>query len=376
MQVLRYAIEQRLVDGGLMAGLSDPRLHKALSAVHADPARPWTLEAMAAAAGMSRARFAAHFALRVGVPPGEYLTGWRLGLARSMLRRGLPVKQVAVEVGYANASAFGRVFAQRLGQHADRLATPRRRGARLTHITSKGLSMDIRALAFDTGGTVLDWHGGLVAAFERVGARRRHRRRGLARGRQRLAPPHDEGHRRPACGRRSTWTTCTGACSTRRSRTSGSTRYDAADRDELFRTWHALDAWPDFPAAQAALRSTWPVVSFTMLPVSLVVDVSRRNGIAWDAIISCEMIGVYKPHAESYLTAARWMGLAPAQVLMVACHNFDLNAAHQAGMRTAFVRRPDEWGPEGPPDPTPNMAYDIVVDGFDALHRAVRSLAG
>ena len=115
IQVLRYAIEQRLVDGGLMAGLADPRLHKALGAVHAEPARAWTLESMAAEAGMSRARFAARFAQLVGVPPGEYLTAWRLGLARSMLRRGLPVKRVAAEVGYANASALGRVFSQRLG---------------------------------------------------------------------------------------------------------------------------------------------------------------------------------------------------------------------------------------------------------------------
>jgi len=60
---------------------------------------------------------------------------------------------------------------------------------------------------------------------------------------------------------------------------------------------------------------------------------------------------VYKPHAEAYATAARWMGLEPAQILMVACHDFDLNAAHQAGFRTAFVRRPAEWGPADPPDP-------------------------
>lgn len=115
IQLLRYAIEQRLVDGGLMAGLADPRVHKALCAVHADPSRAWSLEAMAAEAGMSRARFAAHFTHLIGVPPGEYLTGWRLGLARSMLRRGLPIKQVAAEVGYASASALGRVFTQRIG---------------------------------------------------------------------------------------------------------------------------------------------------------------------------------------------------------------------------------------------------------------------
>ena len=121
------------------------------------------------------------------------------------------------------------------------------------------------------------------------------------------------------------------------------------------------------------MRRVLPVVSFTMLPLALVVDVSRRNGIVWDAIVSCEMIGVYKPHAEAYLTAARWINLAPAQVLMVACHNFDLNAAQDAGMRTAFVRRPDEWGPEGPPDPLPNRAYDFIVDGFAELHQVLQA---
>lgn len=115
IQLLRHAMAERLVDAGVMAGLADARLARAISAVHAEPARGWTLEAMASAAGMSRARFAAHFAYTVGAPPGEYLTGWRLGLARRLLRRGLPVKQVAAEVGYASPGAFGRVFLQRVG---------------------------------------------------------------------------------------------------------------------------------------------------------------------------------------------------------------------------------------------------------------------
>lgn len=115
IQLLRHAMAERLVDAGVMAGLSDARLARTLSALHAEPARHWTLETMAAVAGMSRARFAAHFAQTVGAPPGDYLTGWRLGLARRMLRRGMAVKQVAAEVGYASAGAFGRVFQQRGG---------------------------------------------------------------------------------------------------------------------------------------------------------------------------------------------------------------------------------------------------------------------
>jgi len=115
IQLLRHAMAHRLVDGGVMAGLADARLAKAISALHAQPARGWNLDSMAALAGMSRARFAAHFARTVGVPPGDYLTGWRLGLARSLLRKGLPVKQVAAEVGYASPGAFGRAFLQRVG---------------------------------------------------------------------------------------------------------------------------------------------------------------------------------------------------------------------------------------------------------------------
>lgn len=115
VQVLRHAIAARLVDGGLVAGLSDERLARTLAALHADPGQAWTLARMAATAGMSRARFAGRFAATVGLPPGEYLTQWRLGLARTLLQRGRPVKQVAAEVGYGSASALARVFRLKYG---------------------------------------------------------------------------------------------------------------------------------------------------------------------------------------------------------------------------------------------------------------------
>lgn len=146
---------------------------------------------------------------------------------------------------------------------------------------------------------------------------------------------------------------------------------DAIARQQLWRGWRRLRAWPDFAPALARLRGKLPVVSFTMLPLPLVVDVSRLNGLGWDAIVSCQMIGVYKPHREAYDTALTWLGLRAEEALMVACHNFDLNAAQDAGMQTAFVRRPLEWGPQGPPDPNPNRSYDHVIDGFDELAMAL-----
>lgn len=229
----------------------------------------------------------------------------------------------------------------------------------------------VRAVAFDTGGTVLDWHGSIVddlaalpawsaTTLDRhafVNEWRRRTMKGIV-GQVQPAFDMDDVHLRTLDETVALF---------------GLPPLDAGQRDWLWRGWHRLRAWPDFPPALAALRGRLPVVSFTMLPTALVIDVSRRNGIAWDAVVSCQMIGVYKPHAQAYRTAAAWLGLAPSQVLMVACHNFDLNAAQDAGMRTAFVRRPHEWGPAGPPDPHPNRAYDLVVDGFDELQCRVQA---
>ena len=78
------------------------------------------------------------------------------------------------------------------------------------------------------------------------------------------------------------------------------------------------------------------------------------------------MLRVYKTRPEAYRLAAKYLAVSPSEMLMVAC-NFDLDAARDEGYRTAFVRRPEEWGPAGPPDPVPNPACDLVVDGFAEL---------
>ena len=231
------------------------------------------------------------------------------------------------------------------------------------------LSESVKALTFDTGGTILDWHRGISRAFADAGKRRgvgadwdevtnEYRRRSLKAvvGLVRPAFNFDDVHRRVL------------------DEVLEHYRLDAfnsEDRDAIWRTWHALEAWPDFPAALARLRRKYVVASFTLLTTSLVIDVSRKNGFVWDAIISCEMIGHYKTCPEAYQTAAKWLQLDPSEILMVACHNFDLNAARGCGYKSAFVRRPAEWGPAGAPDPTPNPAHDIVADDFPALAAAL-----
>ncbi len=113
--LLRHAIERGQLQSGLVAGLADSRLAKALSVMHAEPARGWTLQELATRAGMSRARFAAHFNAVVGQPAIEYLAGWRLSVAQGLLAQGRQVKSIADEVGYGSPNALTRAFTQRLG---------------------------------------------------------------------------------------------------------------------------------------------------------------------------------------------------------------------------------------------------------------------
>lgn len=115
IKLLRYGMSQGLIHGGALAGLLDPRLSKALMAMHENPALSWSIAEMAAAAGMSRARFAAHFTAVVGESPADYLTGWRVLSAQHLMQRGMQMKQVCVEVGYGSSSAFTRAFARKVG---------------------------------------------------------------------------------------------------------------------------------------------------------------------------------------------------------------------------------------------------------------------
>ncbi len=115
IQILRQLMESGDVKGGMLAGLSHPRLRNAIVAMHEAPAKEWTLDELAGAAGMSRSVFATSFRETLGVTPGRYLQGWRVGLAQQALRRGRPLKTIATEVGYGSEAALSRAFKAQTG---------------------------------------------------------------------------------------------------------------------------------------------------------------------------------------------------------------------------------------------------------------------
>ena len=116
-------------------------------------------------------------------------------------------------------------------------------------------------------------------------------------------------------------------------------------RVNLNLAWHRLDAWPDVGPGLARLRQRFRMAPCSNGNISLIVDLARRNGWHWDAILGAELARDYKPKLEVYRAACDAFDCAPHEVLMVAAHSSDLEAAARAGLRTAFIARPDEQGP-------------------------------
>lgn len=115
IQLLRHLMNSRELASGMMAGLAEPRLARALNQLHERPEHGWSVAELAALAGMSRASFAAHFHLVVGATPADYLVGWRVSLAQKRLREGRPMALIADEVGYESPSALARAFRRKVG---------------------------------------------------------------------------------------------------------------------------------------------------------------------------------------------------------------------------------------------------------------------
>ena len=146
----------------------------------------------------------------------------------------------------------------------------------------------------------------------------------------------------------------------------GLDQVDESARRDLNLAWHRLDAWPDVTEGLAQLRQCFWIAPCSNGNISLMVGIARRNRLHWDAILGAEPARDYKPKPAVYLYAAAAFDLAPEQTMMVAAHSADLAAAAAAGLRTAFIARPDEHGP-GRGETHPSVPVDLQAPDLKAL---------
>lgn len=144
----------------------------------------------------------------------------------------------------------------------------------------------------------------------------------------------------------------------------GVTGLTDAEKFELSRAWRRLDPWPDVVSGLTRLKSGYIIAALSNANISLAVSMAKRAGLPWDLILGAELVQTYKPMPVVYDSAPAILDLDPSQVMMVACHVWDLEAAAARGLRTAFVERPDEYGPgAGSPLPKPGE-FDIAAASF------------
>jgi 2-haloacid dehalogenase len=227
---------------------------------------------------------------------------------------------------------------------------------------------DIRALTFDVFGTVVDWRSTIIREGKALG-----RAKGLDVDWARFADAWRGGYR-PAMDRvRRGDLPWTRIDDLHRMILDdllvefGIEGLSEAEVRDLNRVWHRLEPWADVVRGLMRLKKRYVIATLSNGNVSLLTNMAKHSGLPWDCVLSAELARGYKPDPEVYTMAAGLLGLATDEVMMVAAHEGDLLAAKGVGMRTAYVPRPLEYGPDSVPAPVDTSAFDIVAGDLMVL---------
>jgi len=230
--------------------------------------------------------------------------------------------------------------------------------------------MELRALTFDTYGTLVDWRGTILDELRAFG-----HARGLDLDWEAFLSEWKSCYR-PGMDKVNAgewpWTTIDTIYRRRLDALLPIYRItDVAPHEveQLNQVWWRLRPWPDSVAGLTRLRRRYIITPLSNASFAGMVHLGRSAALPWDCIITAENARRYKPAPEAYRTAIELLGLEPGEVMMVAAHNYDLAAARSHGMRTAFVPRPTEYGPAQTTDLAPESAWDVVAKDMEDLAR-------
>jgi 2-haloacid dehalogenase len=225
----------------------------------------------------------------------------------------------------------------------------------------------VKALVFDVFGTVVDWRSSVIREGEKLGREKDLEVDWAAFAdawRARYAPSMDRVRRGEL-----PWTNLDAL-----HRASledllaefGIEGLSEAEKDHFNQVWHRLDPWPDSVAGLGRMKRRYIIAPLSNGNVALLTNMAKSAGLPWDLILSAELARAYKPDREVYLLPPYLLALRPDEVMMVAAHTGDLLAAREAGLRTAYVPRPLEFGPGGEAE-EPDPSFDLVAEDFPDL---------
>lgn len=234
--------------------------------------------------------------------------------------------------------------------------------------------MDIKAIVFDTFGTLVDWRGSIArdlsawAASQGIDGIDWTRLADLWRGRYQPQMERVRSGQRP-------WTKLDELHDESLRELLplvGLPALSDEQRRHVNRVWHRLDPWPDVVPGLTRLKRRYIIGPLSNGNIALLTNLAKHAGLPWDIVFSAEHFERYKPQPETYLGVCRQLDLRPDEVMMCAAHNGDLRAARNAGLRTAFIARPSEYGPVQTTDLAAEEAWDVVADDVESLAQTMQ----
>jgi 2-haloacid dehalogenase len=226
----------------------------------------------------------------------------------------------------------------------------------------------VKALVFDTFGTVVDWRTSVTEEVEQLA-----RRKALRIDARKFADAWRAGYG-PSMNRVRTgelpWTKLDRLHRMILDKLLpdfGMSGLSESEIGTLNRAWHRLRPWPDSVSGLTRLKKKFVIAPLSNGNISLMTELAKHAGLPWDCILGAELVRHYKPDREVYQSAADFLDLEVGEVMMVAAHLGDLRAAKGVGLKTAFVARPLEFGPDGKPDMQPDASVDVTAKDFNDL---------
>ena len=249
-------------------------------------------------------------------------------------------------------------------------------GARYASASSQGQSAgqsrpeftSVKALVFDTFGTVVDWRTSVTQEVEQLA-----KKKGLKVDAAKFADAWRAGYG-PSMNRVRTgelpWTRLDALHRMILDKILvdfGITGLSESEIDTLNHAWHRLRPWPDSVSGLTRLKKRFIIAPLSNGNIALMTNLAKYGGLPWDCILGAELARHYKPDPEVYRSAAEFLDLKVGDIMMVAAHLGDLKAAKGVGLKTAFVPRPLELGPQGKPDLKADASVDLPAADFNDL---------